>query len=112
MQVNYKTISSVEYDVLSGTYKKVDKEVEDTSSSTSFSNLLSSGASEEQESYNEFSLRAKPTLSAQNFADDFTSNLYALRFRENESQILEAQEAENTQNSVDKNLNNLFSTIS
>ena len=56
MQVNYKTISSVEYDVLSGTYKKVDKEVEDNSG-TSFSQLLN-GASQEEQSYDEFSLRA------------------------------------------------------
>ncbi len=110
MQVNYKTISSVEYDVLSGTYKKVNKEVEDNSG-TSFSQLLS-GASQEEQSYDEFSLRAKPTLSTQNLADDFTSSLYALRFRGNEAQLLKAQEAENSQGNSEKNLNNLFSSIS
>ncbi len=33
MQVNYRTISSYEYDAISGQYKQVDKQVEDYSSS-------------------------------------------------------------------------------
>ena len=31
MQVSYKTVSSLEFDVLTGSYKQVDKQVEDTS---------------------------------------------------------------------------------
>lgn len=33
MQVNYRTISSYEYDAISGQYKQVDKQIEDYSSS-------------------------------------------------------------------------------
>ena len=49
MQVNYKTISSLEFDVLSGSYKKVEKQVEDTSSS-SFSSLLEASSSTDNSS--------------------------------------------------------------
>lgn len=41
MQVNYRTISSYEYDSVSGVFKEVDKEVEDTSgSNSSFMDML------------------------------------------------------------------------
>lgn len=43
MQVSYKTISSYEYDAISGQYKQVDKQVEDYSSTSDsdFMDILS-----------------------------------------------------------------------
>lgn len=58
MQVSYKTISSYEYDAISGQYKQVDKQVEDYSSTSDsdFMDILSkleenSGISSTEENF-------------------------------------------------------------
>lgn len=97
MQVNYKTISVLEFDVLTGTYKNVEKEVEDTSGSAidnSFFELLT-GANEGDEGKNSYSPSSESAfdlnepLQASSITepvnDNLTSNFYALRFRQDES---------------------------
>lgn len=106
MQVNYKTISSLEFDVLSGSYKQVEKQVEDTSSS-SFSSLLEASSSTDNSS-DPYSLSGKnyasePDIMASlsfggdspsknSFSNDFSTSLQAYKFRQDEQNILNKKE--------------------
>ena len=97
MQVNYKTISSLEFDVLSGSYKKVEKQVEDGSSS--FSSLLEASSSTDNSS-DPYSLSGKnyasepdsmaslsfggDSPSKNSFSNDFSTSLQAYKFRQDE----------------------------
>lgn len=105
MQVNYKTISSLEFDVLSGSYKKVEKQVEDGSSS--FSSLLEASSSTDNSS-DPYSLSGKnyasePDIMASlsfggdspsknSFSNDFSTSLQAYKFRQDEQNILNKKE--------------------
>lgn len=105
MQVNYKTISSLEFDVLSGSYKKVEKQVEDGSSS--FSSLLEASSSTDNSS-DPYSLSGKnyasePDImtslsfggdspSKNSFSNDFSTSLQAYKFRQDEQNILNKKE--------------------
>ena len=110
MQVTYKTISSYEYDVASGIYKKVDKEVEDTSASNqSFSDILeSSDKAEQSSSKSSFEATAGESSYALN------SSMYAYRFRQNEDTFsLKANESSNNNASSDENslLNDILKAL-
>lgn len=105
MQVNYKTISSLEFDVLSGSYKKVEKQVEDDSSS--FSSLLEASSSTDNSS-DPYSLSGKnyasepdsmaslsfggDSPSKNSFSNDFSTSLQAYKFRQDEQNILNKKE--------------------
>ncbi|TKX34516.1 hypothetical protein [Campylobacter taeniopygiae] len=120
MQVGYKTISSYEYDAISGQYKKVDKEVEDYSSNSDFTSLLDRlGENESSQNLdskiNNESSNSNHSLStyAQN------SNVYAYRFRQNEGDLsLRSQSASVHNDLLNQNeqknsslLNDLLSAI-
>lgn len=118
MQVNYKTISSFEFDALSGTYKKVNKEVEDTSaSSVDFESLLSAGGEAEKNT----DLLSKISnginnLSANNPSqgvfDNMSSNIFAYKFRQNESELIKAAETKANNEKGDTNaIGDLLSQI-
>ncbi|TQR31275.1 hypothetical protein DMB92_06175 [Campylobacter sp. MIT 99-7217] len=109
MQVNYKTISSMEFDVLSGTYKKVDKEVEDTSGAL-FANLFEAGKEEKTEAKEALQTSSNTASSSSNsLFDNLASNVQTLRFRQNENEVLKAQEE---LKNADSNLNDLLSLVS
>lgn len=105
MQVNYKTVSSLEYDVLTGTYKKVDKEVEDTSGGFTdnafFELLMGSSGMDNQNAYSpnadsafDMSSPLQETSNAELSSDSLTSNLYSLRFRQDEDlKIMDGQKS-------------------
>lgn len=103
MQIAYKTISSVEFDVLSGTYKTVQKQVEDENSfsslldsSTSTSDALSLKADGDKSSAKTnslFDFAGSDTSSTSEFGSDFQTSLYAYRFRQNENELLQAKES-------------------
>ncbi|EGK8165291.1 hypothetical protein LMQ51_001495 [Campylobacter coli] len=95
MQVNYRTISSYEYDAISGQYKQVDKQVEDYSSTSDsdFMDILSkleenSGTSSAEENLQ------NNTQSSNSNSSQYAqmSSMYAYRFRQNEGELsLKAQ---------------------
>lgn len=97
MQVNYRTISSYEYDAISGQYKQVDKQVEDYSSTSDsdFIDILSkleenSGTSSAEENLQ------NNTQSSNSNSSQYAqmSSMYAYRFRQNEGELsLKAQSA-------------------
>lgn len=97
MQVSYKTISSLEFDVLSGTYKQVDKQIEDESASA-FAALLEAGNSSDESGSEVLDFgealqnaNSQNSQSSSSFKSDFTSSLYAYRFRQNEAELLNSQ---------------------
>ncbi len=128
MQVNYRTISSYEYDAISGQYKQVDKQVEDYSSTSNsdFTDILSKLGGDDFGSSN-----SEQTLQNNTQSSNFNqmpsqyaqmSSVYAYRFRQNEGELsLKAQSASvhndllnqnaNGQNKENNLLNDLLSAI-
>ena len=128
MQVSYKTVSSLEFDVLTGSYKQVDKQVEDTSggfADNAFYELLmglneSDGSKGAYEMGDDSAFKMSEPLEAKSLSvsndeqlssrlslADLNSNLYSLRFGQNES--LKAMEA--GKNNAEQIKNNLFSDL-
>ncbi len=109
MQVNYRTISSYEYDAISGQYKQVDKQVEDYSSTSDsdFMDILSkleenSGTSSAEENLQ------NNTQSSNSNSSQYAqmSSMYAYRFRQNESELsLKAQSASVHNDLLNQNAN-------
>lgn len=111
MQVEYKTISTIEFDPLTQSYKSVDKEVEDISAS--FKSLLSLSSDEDSSEQGGLLNLTQSTQQTQPF-NDFSSNLQAYRFRQNEAEVLKAQEASKMLNddlSKEAKLGSLLSSI-
>ncbi|MBK1964341.1 hypothetical protein JG677_02745 [Campylobacter sp. TTU-622] len=116
MQTNFKIISSYEYDISSGVYKQVNKEVEDFSSSEqqSFMDMLSNESSQNQQNQ-------QTSLETQNKIQEndstmssyaLNSNLYSYRFRQNEESQIQSQSInQNEQNTQNKVLNELLGMI-
>lgn len=110
MQVNYKTISSYEYDFVSGVFKEVDKEVEDTSgSNSSFMDMLGGVDQEESNMGVEQSSSNNSSANSTNQSPYANmSNAYAYRFRQNEEETsLKAQQT----NQKDSMLSELLGAI-
>ncbi len=109
MQVSYKTISSYEYDAISGQYKQVDKQVEDYSSTSDsdFMDILSkleenSGISSTEENLQNNTQSSKSNSSQ--YAQ--MSSMYAYRFRQNEGELsLKAQSASVHNDLLNQNAN-------
>ncbi|EAK7733266.1 hypothetical protein ACMTUH_001718 [Campylobacter coli] len=109
MQVSYKTISSYEYDAISGQYKQVDKQVEDYSSTSDsdFMDILSkleenSGISSTEENLQN-NIQSSNSNSSQ-YAQ--MSSMYAYRFRQNEGELsLKAQSASVHNDLLNQNAN-------
>lgn len=109
MQVSYKTISSYEYDAISGQYKQVDKQVEDYSSTSDsdFMDILSkleenlgTSSTEENLQNNTQSSNSNSSQYAQ------MSSMYAYRFRQNEGELsLKAQSASVHNDLLNQNAN-------
>ena len=109
MQVSYKTISSYEYDAISGQYKQVDKQVEDYSSTSDsdFMDILSkleenSGISSTAENLQ------NNTQSSNSNSSQYAqmSSMYAYRFRQNEGGLsLKAQSASVHNDLLNQNAN-------
>lgn len=109
MQVNYRTISSYEYDAISGQYKQVDKQVEDYSSTSDsdFIDILSkleenSGTSSVEENLQ------NNTQSSNSNSSQYAqmSSMYAYRFRQNEGELsLKAQSASVHNDLLNQNAN-------
>ncbi len=109
MQVNYRTISSCEYDAISGQYKQVDKQVEDYSSTSDsdFIDILSkleenSGTSSAEENLQ------NNTQSSNSNSSQYAqmSSMYAYRFRQNEGELsLKAQSASVHNDLLNQNAN-------
>ncbi|EAH8148676.1 hypothetical protein GS420_04705 [Campylobacter coli] len=109
MQVNYRTISSYEYDAISGQYKQVDKQVEDYSSTSDsdFIDILSkleenSGTSSAEENLQ------NNTQSSNSNSSQYAqmSSMYAYRFRQNEGELfLKAQSASVHNDLLNQNAN-------
>ncbi|ECR3050300.1 hypothetical protein F1O50_06495 [Campylobacter coli] len=95
MQVNYRTISSYEYDAISGQYKQVDKQVEDYSSTSDsdFIDILSKLEENSDTSSAEENLQNNTQSSNSNSSQYAQmSSMYAYRFRQNEGELsLKAQ---------------------
>ncbi|ECP6257224.1 hypothetical protein FUD28_03625 [Campylobacter coli] len=109
MQVNYRTISSYEYDAISGQYKQVDKQVEDYSSTSDsdFIDILSkleenSGTSSAEENLQ------NNTQSSNSNSSQYAqmSSMYAYRFRQNEGELsLKGQSASVHNDLLNQNAN-------
>ncbi|HEF2146587.1 TPA: hypothetical protein R8X55_000535 [Campylobacter coli] len=109
MQVNYRTISSYEYDAISGQYKQVDKQVEDYSSTSDsdFMDILSkleenSGTSSVEENLQ------NNTQSSNSNSSQYAqmSSMYTYRFRQNEGELsLKAQSASVHNDLLNQNAN-------
>ncbi|HEA8245026.1 TPA: hypothetical protein SG435_000014 [Campylobacter coli] len=109
MQVNYRTISSYEYDAIGGQYKQVDKQVEDYSSTSDsdFIDILSkleenSGTSSAEENLQ------NNTQSSNSNSSQYAqmSSMYAYRFRQNEGELsLKAQSASVHNDLLNQNAN-------
>ncbi|EAI1510669.1 hypothetical protein ERK09_05260 [Campylobacter coli] len=109
MQVNYRTISSYEYDAISGQYKQVDKQVEDYSSTSDsdFIDILgkleeNSGTSSAEENLQ------NNTQSSNSNSSQYAqmSSMYAYRFRQNEGELsLKAQSASVHNDLLNQNAN-------
>ncbi|EDO6818971.1 hypothetical protein FV979_00650 [Campylobacter coli] len=109
MQVSYKTISSYEYDVISGQYKQVDKQVEDYSSTSDsdFMDILSKLEENSGISSTEENLQNNTQSSNSNSSQYVQmSSMYAYRFRQNEGELsLKAQSASVHNDLLNQNAN-------
>ncbi|ELP9888979.1 hypothetical protein R2C50_001312 [Campylobacter coli] len=109
MQVSYKTISSYEYDAISGQYKQVDKQVEDYSSTSDsdFMDILSKLEENSGISSTEENLQNNTQSSNSNSSQYAQmSSMYAYRFRQNEGELsLKAQSASVHNNLLNQNAN-------
>lgn len=109
MQVSYKTISSYEYDAISGQYKQVDKQVEDYSSTSDsdFMDILSKLEENSGTSSTEENLQNNTQSSNSNSSQYAQmSSMYAYRFRQNESELsLKAQSASVHNDLLNQNAN-------
>lgn len=109
MQVSYKTISSYEYDAISGQYKQVDKQVEDYSSTSDsdFMDILSKLEENSGISSTEENLQNNTQSSNSNSSQYAQmSSMYAYRFRQNESELsLKAQSASVHNDLLNQNAN-------
>ncbi|MFQ6342385.1 hypothetical protein [Campylobacter sp. VTCC 70190] len=99
MQVNYRTISSYEYDAISGQYKQVDKQLEDYSSSEdsdflSVLNKMDENANASENALNSSSSFQNNAQNSSSSAYAGMSSVYAYRFRQNEGELsMKAQSA-------------------
>lgn len=98
MQVNDKSVSSLEYDVLTGTYKKVDKE--DNSGgfidNAFFELLMASNETEGQNAYSsdDMSQTLQEASNVELSSDKLSANLYSLRFKQDEDlRLIEGQKS-------------------
>lgn len=109
MQVSYKTISSYEYDAISGQYKQVDKQVEDYSSTSDsdFMDILSKLEENSGTSSMEENLQNNTQSSNSNSSQYAQmSSMYAYRFRQNEGELsLKAQSASVHNDLLNQNAN-------
>ncbi|HHW4062397.1 TPA: hypothetical protein ACUU7D_001466 [Campylobacter coli] len=109
MQVSYKTISSYEYDAISGQYKHVDKQVEDYSSTSDsdFMDILSKLEENSGISSTEENLQNNTQSSNSNSSQYAQmSSMYAYRFRQNEGELsLKAQSASVHNDLLNQNAN-------
>ncbi|MCE7295819.1 hypothetical protein LZX39_05440 [Campylobacter coli] len=109
MQVSYKTISSYEYDAISGQYKQVDKQVEDYSSTSDsdFMGILSKLEENSGISSTEENLQNNTQSSNSNSSQYAQmSSMYAYRFRQNEGELsLKAQSASVHNDLLNQNAN-------
>ncbi|EIN8681514.1 hypothetical protein LO890_001343 [Campylobacter coli] len=109
MQVSYKTISSYEYDAISGQYKQVDKQVEDYSSTSDsdFMDILSKLEENSGISSTEENLQNNTQSSNSNSSQYAQmSSMYAYRFRQNEGEFsLKAQSASVHNDLLNQNAN-------
>ncbi|ENP7068574.1 hypothetical protein ACEB47_001822 [Campylobacter coli] len=109
MQVSYKTISSYEYDAISGQYKQVDKQVEDYSSTSDsdFMDILSKLEENSGISSTEENLQNNTQSSNSNSSQYAQmSSMYAYRFRQNEGELsLKAQSASVHNDLLNQNVN-------
>ncbi|EDO7556917.1 hypothetical protein [Campylobacter coli] len=109
MQVSYKTISSYEYDAISGQYKQVDKQVEDYSSTSDsdFMDILSKLEENSGISSTEENLQNNTQSSNSNSSQYVQmSSMYAYRFRQNEGELsLKAQSASVYNDLLNQNAN-------
>ncbi|EAJ9149296.1 hypothetical protein B1906_06360 [Campylobacter coli] len=109
MQVNYRTISSYEYDAISGQYKQVDKQVEDYSSTSDsdFIDILSKLEENSGTSSTEENLQNNIQNSNSNSSQYAQmSSMYAYRFRQNEGELsLKAQSASVHNDLLNQNAN-------
>ncbi|MGI8099304.1 hypothetical protein ACNGFK_05490 [Campylobacter coli] len=109
MQVSYKTISSYEYDAMSGQYKQVDKQVEDYSSTSDsdFMDILSKLEENSGISSTEENLQNNTQSSNSNSSQYAQmSSMYAYRFRQNEGELsLKAQSASVHNDLLNQNAN-------
>ncbi|HED6587623.1 hypothetical protein [Campylobacter coli] len=109
MQVSYKTISSYEYDAISGQYKQVDKQVEDYSSTSNsdFMDILSKLEENSGISSTEENLQNNTQSSSSNSSQYAQmSSMYAYRFRQNEGELsLKAQSASVHNDLLNQNAN-------
>ncbi|EAL6481306.1 hypothetical protein YN68_002930 [Campylobacter coli] len=109
MPVSYKTISSYEYDAISGQYKQVDKQVEDYSSTSDsdFMDILSKLEENSGISSTEENLQNNTQSSNSNSSQYAQmSSMYAYRFRQNEGELsLKAQSASVHNDLLNQNAN-------
>ncbi len=109
MQVNYRTISSYEYDAISGQYKQVDKQVEDYSSTSDsdFIDILSKLEENSGAPSAEGNLQNNTQSSNSNSSQYAQmSSMYAYRFRQNEGELsLKAQSASVHNDLLNQNAN-------
>ncbi|HEE9129889.1 TPA: hypothetical protein R2J83_002055 [Campylobacter coli] len=109
MQVSYKTVSSYEYDAISGQYKQVDKQVEDYSSTSDsdFMDILSKLEENSDTSSTEENLQNNTQSSNSNSSQYAQmSSMYAYRFRQNEGELsLKAQSASVHNDLLNQNAN-------
>ncbi|AVS38211.1 hypothetical protein FYI53_06535 [Campylobacter coli] len=109
MQVSYKTISSYEYDAISGQYKQVDKQVEDYSSTSDsdFMDILSKLEENSGISSTEENLQNNTQSSNSNSSQYAQmSSMYAYHFRQNEGELsLKAQSASVHNDLLNQNAN-------
>ena len=109
MQVSYKTISSYEYDAISGQYKQVDKQVEDYSSTSDsdFMDILSKLEENSGISSTEENLQNNTQSSNSNSSQYAQmSSMDAYRFRQNEGELsLKAQSASVHNDLLNQNAN-------
>lgn len=109
MQVNYRTISSYEYDAISGQYKQVDKQVEDYSSTSDsdFIDILSKLEENSSTSSAEENLQNNTQSSNSNSSQYAQmSSMYAYRFRQNEGELsLKTQSASVHNDLLNQNAN-------
>lgn len=95
MQVNDKSVSSLEYDVLTGTYKKVDKE--DNSGGfidNAFFELLMASNGQNAYSSDDMSQTLQEASNVELSSDKLSANLYSLRFKQDEDlRLIEGQKS-------------------